>query len=342
MANSVKSQNEDVRTRVYVARIDKSKEIMTRQLTNELVTYRMRHARPIAWEEDLSRNALDESPFDNNPAPAQRNPEDFEKKDPRADELYDLLGDRSLKELIVNDGYAIPSFDDRERYARDDTWYWLNGLRDFLKVMQVVDRHGLNPQSYFDFGCASGRVLRHFAAQTEIPEIWGSDINRRHIRWLYEHMPRKVKPVFNHCIPSLPIRDNSVDLITAFSVFTHIDTFETCWLAELSRIMNDDGLCYLTVHDENTWELLRDQVDNQNNRLIQSMLDCDPEVAMTIHKPLKDGRSVYRFSESGPYRAQVFHSARYLQNVWGRFFEIEEVLPGHHVWQTVLVLRKRR
>jgi hypothetical protein len=36
----------------------------------------------------------------------------------------------------------------------------------------------------------------------------------------------------------------------------------------------------------------------------------------------------------------VFHSNNYLRNVWGRFFEVVEILPRHHVRQTVMLLRK--
>lgn len=300
-----------------------------------------RPVRPESWEEDISRNTLDEKPFENQPHIGSLSLPTFEDNH-RYKSLETQLGAAQLKQMVQRDSFPIPSPEDREGYSPGyDLDYWLSGLEDFLKVKKFVDQFGIEPKAVFDFGCASGRLLRHYVSQTDIPAIWGSDINARHIRWLFEHLPDRVKPVFNHCIPALPMRDNSIDVITAFSVFTHIDTFETCWLAELSRILRDDGMAYLTVHDEATWELLRDQIDNPNNRLIQSILKIDPHVATTIHQPLRDARTVYRFSQTGPYRAQVFHSRNYLQNVWGRFFHIEEILAGYHNRQTVLVLRKR-
>jgi SAM-dependent methyltransferase len=193
-------------------------------------------------------------------------------------------------------------------------------------------------QKYFDFGCASGRVIRHFVAQDDIPEIWGSDINARHIRWLCDHMPMSVKPIANHCIPQLPIADNTFDLITAFSVFTHIDTFETCWLAELKRILAPGGLAYLTVHNEDTWRSLREEVENQNNRLIQNMVAVDPETPQKLTDEMPEGRHVYRFTTRGPYRTQVFHSNNYIRNVWGRFFNVVSIKPCHHARQSVVVL----
>lgn len=297
--------------------------------------------RPISWEEDISRNTLDTQPFENLPSPADLDESEFTNPK-RLEIINPLLQDQTLASLIEKDRFPIPCPEDREGYAPGfDGQYWLSGLEDYLKVMDVARNLGIAPKAVFDFGCASGRLVRHYAAQSDIKEIWGSDINRRHIRWLYEHLPETVKPIFNHSIPSLPLPDGSVDIVTAFSVFTHIDTFETSWLAEIRRILSPNGMAYLTVHNEATWEALRDHVDNPQNRLIQSILKIDPSVREQIHGPLPSNRLVYRFSQVGPYRAQVFHSNAFLRNVWGRFFEVVDILDLHHVRQSVVVLRRK-
>jgi SAM-dependent methyltransferase len=300
-----------------------------------------RTLRPEAWEDDISENTLDAAPFENS-EPICVTPIADVLKRRGAMKLTAGIGSEALAGMIANDHLPIPSGSDREGYnSASDLDYWLGGLEDYLKVMEVARQYAVEPRSVLDFGCSSGRLVRHYVAQTEIPEIWGADINARHIRWLSEFLPDRVKPIANHCLPTLPIRDNSVDIVTAFSVFTHIDTFENCWLAELARILHDDGFAYLTVHNEDTWSLLRDQIDNPANRLVQSLLRIDPEIAEKLQQPLADRRSSYRFTQVGPYRAQVFHSNNYLRNVWGRFFKVEAILPEHHVRQTVVVLRKR-
>lgn len=319
----------------------KTKKFLSRDEINNLINLRTQGNRPVAWEEDISRNTLDTEPFYNLSPVTERDASEFANQN-RLSVIKPLLGNAKLEDLIARDPYPIPCADDREKYSPGyDGVYWLSGLEDYLKVMDVAKRYNVRPLSVLDFGCASGRVIRHFAAQSNIADIWGSDINARHIRWLTEHMPHTVKPVFNHCFPALPIRDNSVDVISAFSVFTHIDTFETGWLAELRRIMHDDGIAYVTVHNEDTWNLIRDQADNEENRLVQAVLQSDPTVRDKLQRPLEDRRTVYRFMQSGPYRANVFHSNNYLRQVWGRFFKIEEIIPQYHVRQTVLVLRKK-
>ena len=297
--------------------------------------------RPEAWEDDISRNTLDETPFTSLPSPASRPIEAFEGT-ARMKAIRPLLQGRPIADYASKDTWPIPTAEDREGYSAGfDEAYWLSGLEDYLKIMKIANQNEITPKSVMDFGCATGRVIRHFAAHSAIPEIWGTDINQRHVRWLYEHLPMNVKPVFNHCIPALPIADSSVDIITAFSVFTHIDTFETHWLAELSRIMSDNGMCYLTVHNEATWKVLHKERDNEKNRLIQSIVKIDPDFKSKLAQPMPEGRKIYRFTQSGPYRAQVFHSNSYLRNVWGRFFDIEAIMPCHHVRQTVVVLRKK-
>ena len=311
---------------------------LTPEQLDRRIQHQLREWRPLAWEDDISRNTVDTAPFSNLPPISQRVQEvvDWSPRLPQK-----LTEPVDIAAMAAKDTAPIPAVEDREGYAPgNDALFWTSGLVDYLKMLQVTDRHAVDVQSYFDFGCATGRVIRHFAMQSQVPCIWGSDINARHIRWLCEFMPKQVRPIANHCIPTLPIPDASVDLVSAFSVFTHIDTFETCWLAELSRILRPGGIAYLTIHNEATWEVLRGEIDNPENRLVQSILRTDPTVREKLALPLAEGRTVYRFTDFGPYRAQVFHSNGYIHQVWSRFFEVREILDCHHVRQTVVVLQK--
>ena len=306
---------------------------------HQIVGERMHRHRSASWEDDISRNAIDMEPFENLPAPCEFTSEEIEE----TRHIWgDELGDLPIEDMLKRDDVPIPSPADREGYnPGQNAAYWINGLKDHLKIMEVVKERGVDLRSYFDFGCATGRVLRHFAIQAKTPVIWGSDINARHTRWLETYMPMNVRPLSNHCIPSLPISENSVDVISAFSVFTHIDTFDTCWLAELNRILRPGGFAYLTIHNEATWDVLRGELENEKNRLVQSILKIDPEFKNYVHQPMPDQRTVYRFTNFGPYRAQVFHSNNYIRRVWGRFLNVEEIRDCHHVRQSVVIMTKK-
>ena len=184
--------------------------------------------------------------------------------------------------------------------------FFVTGLADFLKIQVAAKKYDVDLQSYLDFGCASGRVLRHFCAQSDIPNLWGIDINGRHIRWLNDYLPPRLKIVHNNCIPQLPIADDSFDVVSAFSVFTHIDTFETAWLAELYRVLKPDGLCYLTVHNDDTWKLLQEADDS--NGLLKRFREVDPDFDALL-KQRHSGRAKMfplhrRRAVSGARRAQ--------------------------------------
>ena len=108
-----------------------------------------------------------------------------------------------------------------------------------------------------DFGCASGRVLRHVACQQDRAEPWGCDIARNNVEWISTHLPRSIRVFQNTIFPHLPVEDRFFDVICAFSVFTHIDDFEDLWLLELRRVLRPGGIAFLTIHSERSWLRVR-------------------------------------------------------------------------------------
>ena len=237
------------------------------------------------------------------------------------------------------DTFPIPSIEDRESYYPGlPGTYWLSGFRDYQRILKTAQRRRTEIRSYLDLGCSTGRLIRHFCAQGGAEEIWGADINERSVRWLQQFLPDNVKPFTNTTIPSLPIPDHSVNAVSAFSVFTHIDAFESGWLAELARIIAKRGFAFVTVHNEDTWTGLRDEVDNPDNRLVQSMIRLDPDTPDKLQKAMPNTRIVYRMTDLGPYRSQVFHSNDYIHQVWGRYFNISRILPRRHSLQALVVL----
>lgn len=290
------------------------------------------------WEEDISLNHDSTKPFNNLPSPSEMPIEEFKPGNLLTDEL---LKGRPLAEFVARDTYPIPDVEDREGYNRDyHARFFVTGLADFLRIQIAADKYDVDLQSYFDFGCASGRVLRHFCVQSDIPDLWGSDINGRHIRWLNDYLPPHLKIIHNNCIPQLPIADHSFDVVSAFSVFTHIDIFETAWLAELYRVLKPNGICYLTVQNDDTWKLLREADDSDG--LLKRFREIGPNFDELLKHDIPVERKCFRYSNVGPYRALVVHSNAYLKKTWGRFFDILEIQgKAHGYMQSVLIGRKK-
>jgi hypothetical protein len=78
-------------------------------------------------------------------------------------------------ESVKRDRSLLPKTSDREGYYGDNhIAYWASGLRDYQILTDLARKHDVQIRDYFDFGCASGRVIRHFAAQhTSINRILG-------------------------------------------------------------------------------------------------------------------------------------------------------------------------
>jgi ubiquinone/menaquinone biosynthesis C-methylase UbiE len=299
----------------------------------------MSHNRPLRWEDDFSLKALDTKPFENSILLSDWS--DEERKRVSSGYNLSVLAEYKIADAIKRDTLAVPSDDDREAYSQGfDGYYWLSGLRDFHVAQQTFERWNCKPDRILEMGCATGRVMRHFVCQTDMSEIWGMDINHRHVRWLLEHMPERVKPVTLPALPALPMEDNYFHAVLAYSVFTHIDTFETGFLAELRRILEPGGIAILTAHTESTWEQVQSGTGPAVESFLARLRASIPQLEDLLKHDLPKGRTGFRHTNLGPYRGQVWHSTDYIKRVWGRFFEILEIVPLAHNLQTVIILRK--
>jgi len=236
------------------------------------------------------------------------------------------------------DNAALPTTTDREGYFGPNHFsYWASGLRDRNNLMSCADRLGVKVKSYLDFGCATGRVIRHFGAAEPGIKTYGCDINRMHVDWCAKYLPENITVFQNHSIPTLPLPDNSIDMVSAFSVFTHIEAFETSWLMELRRILKPGGIAWLTVHSEKTFEEVKEgwplHVALRNHPEFQQYKD---------NQVMDQDRLVFRWKSDRSYSSNVFYTNEYLQRTWGRIMDIKETHRRLPVYQDVVVLQKER
>ncbi len=249
-----------------------------------------------------------------------------------------------LEAALARDPHPLPSTPAREGYYGANHFdYWASGLRDFQMLSDCARDLGHDVRSYLDLGCASGRVLRHFALQADGVRAIGTDLNRAHIEWIYRHLPTSVLAFQNHALPSLPLADGSVSMVSAFSVFTHIETFDVAWLMELARVMEPGGIAWLTAHTEHTWAELdsgwplhKALARHQDYTALVGDRDAPGE-----RPPFSGERAVFRWSSERSYSANVFVTTDYIHSVWGRVFDIVEIRRRHPAFQDVVICRKR-
>lgn len=246
---------------------------------------------------------------------------------------------------LERDPCVLPTTEERKGYRGPHHHaYWLKGLQDFLKVREAVELHGNGWESVraiLDLGCSSGRVLRHYACQNPGLEVWGADIDAGNVEWVRRHLHSRIVVFQDSMIPHLPMADASVDVVSAFSVFTHIDLFEMAWLLELRRILRPGGISYVSVHTERTWRRIADRAETL--RMMQECQAATPQHRITrglFLAPMPADRIVFRRPQA-TLPCNTFQTERRLRNTWGRAFEIRGIYEAAlGDFQDVVLLRR--
>ena len=166
-----------------------------------------------------------------------------------------------------------------------------------------------------DFGCGPGRTLSEFSREADAAEFHGCDIHAESIEWARANLPQ-FDFFINREEPPLDIPSSSFDLVYGVSVFTHLTENWSGWLAEVHRVLKPGGVAIFSFLGEALWNAL-------------GMAEIDPwredETGMLVSglgNPWDRG---------GP---NVFHSAWWLRDHWGRGFEILE-LRARDTWNGV-------
>ena len=237
------------------------------------------------------------------------------------------------EDLMSRDQAQMPDESNREGYfGQNHLAFWLSGYRDYRKTIADLESYGIHGGRCFDFGGSTGRVFRHFAFQSDQWDVWSSDFKISSVEWNQLYYPVSLKVLLNNSNPSLPLPDNYFDLVTAYSVFTHINETETSWLLELRRILKVGGIAYISIHNEATWSA-------PESRLWDTVETHRPDVSNL--KEMPTGKTVVSFCDDDPYNCNVFHSRDYIEKEWGRFFEICEIKSRAHDSQAIIVCRRR-
>jgi SAM-dependent methyltransferase len=272
--------------------------------------------------------------------PAQANPglpRDFYPGEVTTGEHLEYYNKPKVVELLLSDDMPIPAAAVRENYYGDrHIEYWISGYVDACK-MEPFCSGGKGRTRYLDFGGATGRVSRHMT-RDPTREVWLCDININWIAWVDKFFNRPIHAFQNKFLPPLPIEDDYFDLISGFSVFTHLDKSEIPWLLELRRLLKPGGYLYLTVLDENVWDRLKDPNWDWLFKSISRGWN-DDFLAERCKAPLSK-RIVLQYSSAEAYNINTFLPRAYLEKEWGALFSEIRFMNDYHNFQTVVVLRK--
>lgn len=214
----------------------------------------------------------------------------------------------------------LPPPPERMGYSADNTEYleWGKYDRDLIVERMTGRTKLVQGMKILDFGCSSGRVLRHFEEQRQKLnwELYGVDIQARPIEWMRQNFPEQYQIFVGNTLPHLPFEDNTFDAIYGFSVFTHIKYQWDAWILELKRILKPGGVLMQTIHTENAWDFYY-----QNREVSWVRDNHTPRV---FEHPKMDVPFLYYGDISV---SQVFWTREVAQKYWSRYLRDVVVHP---------------
>lgn len=182
--------------------------------------------------------------------------------------------------------------------------------------------------SVLDWGCGAGRLTRHLVRLCQ-GGVTGLDIDPDNIDWCATALPGArfaVGPLY----PPLDCADGAYDLVTAISVFTHLDEpTQFRWLAELQRVVRPGGLVLASVQGlaqmafyRVTTEYL---VDVQTRGFVLSGHNDQLDAVIADRDYYKDAA----------------HAHDYILRRWSEHFEVCDIVEGLATNQDLVALRRR-
>ena len=139
-----------------------------------------------------------------------------------------------------------------ETQGSGDPWrHYLGGQAQAGVLLLLAYRHlASGPLRICDWGCGSGRVIRHFPLLASDVTAYGTDYSADLIRWCENNIDN-VTFRHNGLEPPLPFPDDSFDFLYSGSVFTHLPPeLQRAWLTDQLRVVRPGGVVGFSVHGD--------------------------------------------------------------------------------------------
>lgn len=237
----------------------------------------------------------------------------------------------------------------REQVIFTGSWGPMTLWEAFRFYMLVKDHApALSPESrVVDFGCGWGRIIRFFIKDVEPSRLCGLDPQPDAIatctatnRWAsFEQIDVR---------PPTSLGDASVDLIYAYSVFSHLsEDVHVQWLEEFARVIRPGGTLILTTRDRDfILECARQRAAGSTSLAASGARSAFMETDRWL-TAYDEGAFCYDAVGGGTdLPGEVYGEScipePYVQRVWARWFDIDQYIDDRDLCpQNVIVCTRR-
>lgn len=180
--------------------------------------------------------------------------------------------------------------------------------------------------SILDWGCGTGRILRHLPSISDNNNsFYGTDYNRKYVKWCSENL-EGIQFKNNDLKPPLDFKNDEMDVIYGISIFTHLsEELHYSWMKELSRVLKNTGILFLTTHgDVHKFKLLQKE---------QELYDAGN---LVIHDFKKEGNRLFASYQSPKFFRALCEQSNFkvLKHIPG---DIRNNKPQQDVWILKLI-----
>jgi ubiquinone/menaquinone biosynthesis C-methylase UbiE len=268
---------------------------------------------------------------------------------------------RSIDEPVI-DGVVMPGFPPSEtqialqgssgRAALDHAFRFYLEAKAYAAFSGRPFRDG---RKLLDFGAGWGRIIRMFMRDFNARDLYGAEPEGENAALCRACNPY-VNVLASDFVPPLLLPDNSMDYVTAFSVFTHLDEYAANrWMEEFARVLKPGGVIIFTTMPRAYLgycaQLRAELVDaadptSAEMRVKASVAASFPQLAEAEHA-YDQGDFLFSPSMGSPPSSHArwgwtLISPHYIKKHWSSTYHIVDyVEDGQRLDQCIVVLQKR-
>lgn len=268
------------------------------------------------------------------------------------DQLWLEILIKSVQQQAVS-GIELPGFPSEQIQATITGSSGEQTLREAFNFYREVKYYAaemgieLRPNTrILDFGCGWGRVIRFFLKDVLADNLCGIDVDPEMIDLCKRFVRYGNYSVVNP-MPPTEFSDESIDIVYAYSVFSHLsEPVHIKWVEEFSRILKPGGILVATTQARFFIELLMSLRGKEHESLWYVAMANSFLGTETTLADYDDGKFIFSATGGGPalpssFYGEAFIPRAYIEQEWTKYLTFRHFVDDpNRLPQALIVMQK--